>query len=1139
MSESRRTTRQAILLAAWGAACSAAVLAAPRSAFADIFEWEYINPANPSLGKRQSTIVCPGGAGANAVPNTNLESRDLTMGYLIGANLTDANLWGADLTTADLSHANLNGTAFSVATLTNAVFTGADVRGAWFVHTNVTAAQLYSTASYQNHDLTGINLAETELSGSNFAGQNLTSAGFGRSTLTNANFSNANLTNADLSGNYGLPYLTNANFSNANLTNASLDVAIVTSVNFTGAQVRGASFRHVEGFTAAKLYSTASYQTHDLSGINLEEHNLSGWNFAGQNLTNAHFLFSTVTGANFTGAQVRGANFGLRFLGATNGITAAQLYSTATYQGHDLGAINLSSNDLSGWNFAGQNLANAILASGNLTSASFTGADVRGANFANSTGFTAAQLYSTATYQSRDLAGMNLSSNDLSGWNFSGQNLTSANLSGTTLTGADFTGAEVRGASFFRNIFGSFLNNFSAAQLYSTASYQNRDLSGINLQWNDLSGWNFAGQNLTRADLGNTTLTGADFTGAEVRGASFFLNPFYSYLNIITAAQLYSTASYQNHDLSGINLSWNNLSGWDFAGQNLSNAILTGINSIGADFTAADFRGASFGFPSSANARGAMWTNIIHPDGHVAGLDLTGGRSLAVRNYHGNPHASPDPGPIPIRIDQSMTMDPTGTLSLMLDGDAWDSTISFAPGIPVALGGTLELTLSAGVDLGALAGRSFDLFDWTGVTPTGSFAVASAGAWDLSRLYTTGRVTFGVAPAWDVDASGAWSTAGNWSGGATPGGVGAIAKFGSAITAPRTISVDTARTVGLIEFGNLNRYTLAGPAALTMDVGSGSASINVTTGSHTIAAPLVLNDDLNVIVAPAASVLTLSGPLTAAGRTITKAGAGRVDLPRVNAGGLNVNAGTARLAPGAGTSRVNSLAIAGGSAPTAQLDVTNNALVIDYASGGPSPLAMVKAQVTSGSAGGSWNGNGIVSSAANGNQFAVGYGEASALPSVPPVFGEVDASAVLVRLTRYGDADLNGLVNLQDFNRLASNFGSTNAVWTQGDFNYDGNVNLQDFNRLAGNFGLSAAGPDVTPADWAALASAVPEPACGVTVLALTGLLGRPRRAREAGRGMGTEPLRRSPLQPFADSDEVGRRTFGGVTQLAAKRGVA
>jgi hypothetical protein len=188
-----------------------------------------------------------------------------------------------------------------------------------------------------------------------------------------------------------------------------------------------------------------------------------------------------------------------------------------------------------------------------------------------------------------------------------------------------------------------------------------------------------------------------------------------------------------------------------------------------------------------------------------------------------------------------------------------------------------------------------------------------------------------------------------------------------------------------------------------------------------------------------------------------------------------------------------------GLTPRGKLDVTNNAFVVDYTD--PSPLPRLRALILSAYNGGSWNGNGITSSSANANNFGIGYAEASALASVPPIFGTVDATAVLVRYTRYGDANLDGTVNLADFNRLAANFGSTSGDWSQGDFNYDNNVNLADFNRLAANFGLSAAGPALTPDDWSALASAVPEPTTLslVTVVPLTLLARRtappPRRA--------------------------------------------
>ena len=190
---------------------------------------------------------------------------------------------------------------------------------------------------------------------------------------------------------------------------------------------------------------------------------------------------------------------------------------------------------------------------------------------------------------------------------------------------------------------------------------------------------------------------------------------------------------------------------------------------------------------------------------------------------------------------------------------------------------------------------------------------------------------------------------------------------------------------------------------------------------------------------------------------------------------LAVTGGTVGIAPNGtatGTSRVNTLDISG----TGKVDLTNNALVIDYASADPSPIADVRADIASAFAGGAWSGPGLTSSSANNTTHGLGFAEASSLTAVDPIFGTVDADAVLVRYTRYGDANLDGTVNLSDFNRLASNFGASNAVWGQGDFNYDGSVNLSDFNRLASNFGLSAAGPTVTPDDWARLGAAVPEP---------------------------------------------------------------
>src|SRR4051794_23254068 len=83
-----------------------------NSARADIFQWEYVDPSNPSLGKKASATLCPDGAGVNPGPLVGLEILNLTKAYLSGVDLTRSFMTGVNLTSADLSHAILaNGNA--------------------------------------------------------------------------------------------------------------------------------------------------------------------------------------------------------------------------------------------------------------------------------------------------------------------------------------------------------------------------------------------------------------------------------------------------------------------------------------------------------------------------------------------------------------------------------------------------------------------------------------------------------------------------------------------------------------------------------------------------------------------------------------------------------------------------------------------------------------------------------------------------------------------------------------------------------------------------------------------------------------------------------------------------------------------
>ena len=151
--------------------------------------------------------------------------------------------------------------------------------------------------------------------------------------------------------------------------------------------------------------------------------------------------------------------------------------------------------------------------------------------------------------------------------------LPNANLIGAIITGASFnawtSGVEPPVA---------YTNVITKDQLYSSASYQAKDLQWVGLEGNDLSGWDFSGQNLTNARMSSSLLTDANLSLAVVTGTQLGLTS-------ISEKQLYSTQSYQDKNLQGIVLNYDNLADWDFRGQNLTNSSLFRVTVTNADFT--------------------------------------------------------------------------------------------------------------------------------------------------------------------------------------------------------------------------------------------------------------------------------------------------------------------------------------------------------------------------------------------------------------------------------------------------------------------------------------------------------------------------------------------------------------------------
>jgi hypothetical protein len=204
----------------------------------------------------------------------------------------------------------------------------------------------------------------------------------------------------------------------------------------------------------------------------------------------------------------------------------------------------------------------------------------------------------------------------------------------------------------------------------------------------------------------------------------------------------------------------------------------------------------------------------------------------------------------------------------------------------------------------------------------------------------------------------------------------------------------------------------------------GTQVFNLNAGSYTFGPAFGSASDLTVNVATGTTAnFTSLRPLTA----------------------LSV-AGTLNLT---GTGMVTkSLTVSG----AGRLNVDTNFLIVDYASA--SRLDDVSDDIASARNGEAWDGPGITSAAAPaaGGITTLGVAEAADALGIGPgqtaLFNgvTVDATAVLVKYTYGGDANLDGFVTGDDYSAI--DFGILvpgAAGWLNGDFNYDGAVTGDDY----------------------------------------------------------------------------------------------
>ena len=226
----------------------------------------------------------------------------------------------------------------------------------------------------------------------------------------------------------------------------------------------------------------------------------------------------------------------------------------------------------------------------------------------------------------------------------------------------------------------------------------------------------------------------------------------------------------------------------------------------------------------------------------------------------------------------------------------------------VALSANSSFTFNT---IGAItSGATYTLLTATSPIVANGFSIAGQVVGQLTLTPTISGNTITLTPVlaegtWNQPGGGNWSTTSNWTN-YKPTNAGDAALFGSSITAPSTINVDTPQTVGYMRFNNVNAYTIgnAGSSNLTLNNGTATAVITVTLGSHIIAENVTLAS--TVSVAPATGQqLTINGNLSGTGGVQVN-DAGTLVLAGANTytGATAVNAGTLSLTGSIGASSV-------------------------------------------------------------------------------------------------------------------------------------------------------------------------------------------------------------------------------------------
>ncbi len=322
-----------------------------------------------------------------------------------------------------------------------------------------------------------------------------------------------------------------------------------------------------------------------------------------------------------------------------------------------------------------------------------------------------------------------------------------------------------------------------------------------------------------------------------------------------------------------------------------------------------------------------------------------------------------------------------------------------------------------------------------------------------------------VNPNWTGTSSAAWSSPGSWSD-TVPDAPGAIANFKSITSGRYSIVIDgSARTLGSMNFDSAAGYLIGNSTGngITLDQTEGTqATINVATGVHTIAAPIIALDQLGINITPLGAGLTLGGAVTAP--SLQTYGNGTLTLAGANtySGSALIHDGTTTITGSMQAGQYMSVAAVVGD--TATLRVINNGSLTalndlnigDTGDGNTAATGTLEisgnATVTVGTAGGFFVGSGF-----SNNTRAIGT--VNQTGGTLTVNNNGDGFFILGGRTSTlatGDYNLSGGVVNANTNVRIGGRGTGTFDQTGGDFNTNKYVSIGRFSGANGTWTISA-----------------------------------------------------------------------------------